>query len=159
MGLDQNWYREKTKYTFERESPARRKTGDGISIPWKNLGGVASTATIDQIGYLRKANAIHGWIVREVAEGVDECQRIDLEPEHIERLLADIETALKNPSQRGPLEPTQGFFFGGYDKDDWYIQDLKNARDILKWIQKDIERSQENPEEHVYVGYYYRASW
>lgn len=31
------------------------------------------------VGYWRKANAIHGWFVRECAEGVDNCQPIYLE--------------------------------------------------------------------------------
>ena len=29
-----------------------------------------------EVGYWRKANAIHGWFIRELANGVDECQPI-----------------------------------------------------------------------------------
>jgi hypothetical protein len=41
------------------------------------------------IGYWRKANAIHGWFVRELADGKDECQRIYVTRENLETLRAE----------------------------------------------------------------------
>lgn len=150
-------YREKRKATFQHDDPADPVTGDGITVPWANLGGVTSTAVTDQIGYLRKANAIHGWIVRELAEGVDECQEIDMAPEDIDRLLAAIDEALANPGARGPLEPVSGFFFGGDAKDQYWVEDLQRARDILLWIKADIATTE--VEDWTTTRYFYQASW
>ena len=38
--------------------------------------GVRTADGIQEVGYWRKANAIHGWFIRECADGVDECQEI-----------------------------------------------------------------------------------
>jgi hypothetical protein len=122
---------------------------------------VTSTAVTDQIGYLRKANSVHGWLVRELAEGVDECQEIDMSPEDVDALLAAIEKALANPGARGPLEPVSGFFFGSDAKDQYWVEDLRSARDIMLWIKEDIARSEAERESDRWVTtrYFYRASW
>lgn len=50
------------------------------------------------------------------------------------------------------LLPTQeGFFFGGTDYDEYYMDDIIKTRDMLKEELKD--------EEDWYSGYYYQASW
>ena len=46
------------------------------------------------IGYWRKANAIHGWFVRELADGRDECQRIYVSRDNLETLRAECLKAL-----------------------------------------------------------------
>ena len=38
--------------------------------------GVRTSEGIQEVGYWRKANAIHGWFVRECGNNVDECQEI-----------------------------------------------------------------------------------
>ena len=38
--------------------------------------GVRTSEGTQEVGYWRKANAVHGWFVRECANGVDECQEI-----------------------------------------------------------------------------------
>ena len=38
--------------------------------------GVRTSEGTQEVGYWRKANAVHGWFVRECADGVDECQEI-----------------------------------------------------------------------------------
>ena len=47
------------------------------------------------------------------------------------------------------LEPTQGFFFGSYEKDEWYYQDLKNTIE-------GITRALQLPDS---FEFYYQASW
>jgi hypothetical protein len=155
------WYREKHSATFQHDDPATPRTHDGIDIPWANLGGVTGRSVTDQIGYLRKCNAIHGWIVRELAEGVDECQEIGMAPEDVDALLAAIEEALANPGARGPLEPVSGFFFGSDAKDEYWVEDLRCARAIMLWIKEDIARSEAGPQDGRWVTtrYFYRASW
>lgn len=46
------------------------------------------------IGYWRKANAVHGWFVEKVQGGVDECQESDVSREHLVKLKADCEAVL-----------------------------------------------------------------
>jgi hypothetical protein len=46
------------------------------------------------IGYLRKVNAVHGWIIREVANGVDDCKDIILTRKTLKKLLRDCRKAL-----------------------------------------------------------------
>jgi len=45
-------------------------------------------------GYWRKANQIHNWFVRELADGVDECQTIYVQREDLERLLKEVKIVL-----------------------------------------------------------------
>ena len=49
----------------------------------------------------------------------------------------------------GELEPTEGFFFGSTEKDEWYYKDLKETVEGL-----DKALSLPNSYE-----FYYRASW
>lgn len=59
------------------------------------------------IGYWRKANAIHGWFVRELAEGVDECQPIYVARQDLERLKSECLQALnKRPAKVGYASST-----------------------------------------------------
>ena len=51
-------------------------------------------------GYLRKANAVHGWIVREIAAGVDDCKPLELTRGDLSRLREACLQAL----ERRPLE-------------------------------------------------------
>jgi hypothetical protein len=61
-----------------------------------------------QIGYWRKANAVHGWFVNELANGIDECQEIDVERSDLERLLNDCRNALLSKDMAVPkVEDTQ----------------------------------------------------
>jgi hypothetical protein len=53
------------------------------SLPTTEYG---STTVTKQVGYWRKANAIHGWIIRNLADGVDECQRINLRRDDLKLL-------------------------------------------------------------------------
>lgn len=102
-----------------------------------------------EIGYWRKANAIHGWIVNNLADGVDECQRIPMTPENMQRLLGLCKQVLKTPSKARKLLPvTAGFFFGSSEYDEWYFNDIKLTIQIL-------EEALEEPDK----SYFYRASW
>jgi len=48
----------------------------------------------EEIGYWRKANAIHGWFVRNCADGVDECQPIAVSRDDLTALRQDVLEAL-----------------------------------------------------------------
>jgi hypothetical protein len=70
--------------------------------------GVRTSEGTQEVGYWRKANAIHGWFVRELADGVDECQEIPVSKIKLMELQALCLTALVKRSQDpAPLEETE----------------------------------------------------
>lgn len=106
------------------------------------------------IGYWRKANAIHGWFVENCAAGVDECQPIHVNPDKLRELRAIAEHLLENRTEaeaRKHLAPAQGFFFGTYEIDEWYWNDLERTKKILD---KAITLAEDND-----CGIVYQASW
>ena len=151
------FHREVHTYEMVRDGDTC-KTVDGIVIPARNLGGSTSRTTDELVGYLRKANAVHAWIVDNLAGGEDECQRIHLSVEDVSALLHAVELALA--SGKG-MEPRSGFFFGSTDKDEYWRHDLETTRGILKWILGDARNNKPSDENSFWhtVSYYYQASW
>ena len=92
-----------------------------------------------ELGYWRKDPNLHGYIVNTFANGVDECQPINLSIDD----LNDIISAVKEKR----LPETTGFFFG---KSDGYYD--KYTVDVLNDA---INKLTEDPE----LAIYYRASW
>lgn len=102
------------------------------------------------IGYWRKANAIHNWIVKNCADGVDECQRIYVSREKAQELVDACKQVMDNPPLAGELlPPSSGFFFGSTDIDQYYFHDLERTIEIFEKAlhSKDID------------GVTYQASW
>ncbi|KKN21597.1 hypothetical protein LCGC14_0923720 [marine sediment metagenome] len=48
----------------------------------------------EQIGYWRKANAIHAWFVEHVQNGVDDCGKYDVSKENLQELLDAVNEVL-----------------------------------------------------------------
>lgn len=84
-----------------------------ILTDWKNAqdvlreDGYQITSQTLRLGYWRKHPNLHGYIVNTFAEGIDNCQPIDLSD-------ADIETII-DAVARDALPHTEGFFFGVTD--------------------------------------------
>ncbi len=105
-------------------------TAEGKSIPIK-LNRVSEI--IEQIGYLRKANAIHNWIVENCQEGRDECQETYMGTEKVEKLLKICKEVQEDHSKAATLlPPTSGFFFGGTELDEWYFEQIDETVKILE---------------------------
>lgn len=119
----------------------------------------------EQIMYWRKANAIHKFFVDNCANGVDDCEPVQVTIDALKDLVERCEEILKSVKS-GPdddeliidadiadeLLPAQsGFFFGSTDYDDWYIDDLKETVKALKPIV-------EHPEFYT-DPIIYEASW
>jgi hypothetical protein len=115
MGLDMYLYAEKyvsnasdsmverfPQYAKEREMYREVvKAIGGEMLPTPEYGGMSISKCV---GYWRKANAIHGWFVRELADGIDECQRIDVGWDDITRLRDECINALANRNNAVPTE-------------------------------------------------------
>ncbi|HAB99734.1 MAG TPA: hypothetical protein DCE71_07935 [Parachlamydiales bacterium] len=93
----------------------------------------------------RKANQIHGWFVDNVQSGNDDCKIYNVSGEQLRGLLSLCEKALetKDPTL---LPPREGFFFGSYDIDESYWEDIEKTVEVLSKL--DLSKN-----------YIYEASW
>jgi len=108
---------------------------------------------ITNAGYWRKANQIHNWFVENVQEGKDDCRDYYVCKDKLQTLL-DLciltEIALEKGNNEEALKllpPRKGCFFGSYEIDEWYEEDIKKTIQILE---KAIEQNGD---------YYYSSSW
>ena len=93
-----------------------------------------------EVGYWRKANAIHKWFVDNVQDGVDDCGNYEVSEEHIQKLLQTCKTVVTNgkldkEKAQTLLPPQAGFFFGSTNIDEGYEQDLSHTISILEPLQ------------------------
>lgn len=96
-----------------------------------NIGGYKEST---EIGYWRKANAIHRWFVENCQGGEDNCATYGVSHEELKELKRVCEKVLQKPEEAEDLLPTQsGFFFGPTEYDEWYVQDLKDTIEIIDW--------------------------
>lgn len=90
------------------------------------------------VAYWRKAYQIHAWFVANVQDGRDECQKADVSTEQLKELLDLCEQIKANPKKAPELLPTQsGFFFGGTEYDEYYMQDIEYTIDTIKKLLAD----------------------
>lgn len=117
MGLDMYLYAETyvSKYnysdSFDKENGWSKSDNDEYTkvnsigilgrLPTPEFGGITIAKCV---GYWRKANAIHGWIVRNLANDVDECQQIPIEREDLIRLRDVCVNELFNRDKASPDE-------------------------------------------------------
>ena len=149
-----NWQALRDNEELSYDSP------EVVSPLWKNIVDVADMADVatDIYGvnvevvcaYWRKANQIHKWFVDNVQGGNDNCGEYYVSHEKLKELLDLVNRALaeRNPSL---LQPRAGFFFGSYDIDEWYWNDLKNTKTKLERIFALPEMSK--------LSFYYTSSW
>lgn len=121
------------------------------------------------VGYWRKANAIHNWFVKNVQEGTDDCKEYEVQSEDLLKLRDAckevlihhaIEEGLLNGDAKEVAEkilPTaEGFFFGGTDYDEWYVDGLKETVTI---IDKALNQMAIDESNGFYISFYYQSSW
>lgn len=179
MGLDMHLYAEK----FLGQSMDKTNSYDQI----KKIAGMDNLPTSEfanvvvksMVGYWRKANAIHGWIITHCADGEDNCRSIELNKDQLENLRKDCLVGLANPDRKfqiqsdrviyqlcdylnglsepitksnyiNPIEPTEGFFFGSNELDDYYYNQLEYTVDLITDL---LETA--TPE----IWFSYQASW
>jgi hypothetical protein len=118
---------------------------------------------VEEVAYWRKFNALHGWFVQHCGGGVDECQDIYVSEESMLELLNGLKEVSKGLSVGNVnvgqdfLPPTQGFFFGSGDIDEYYIDCVNSTIEIIEGLLKENEQSKEHG---LYSGdFYYHASW
>ena len=109
-----------------------------------------------EVGYWRKANAIHRWFVENVQGGEDECKPHDVEIDQLLELKSACEAALANRKSgkvaRAKLPTQSGFFFGSQEYDDWYFEDLEHT---VKVVDEAIALQ----EKYTLMEFEYCSSW
>lgn len=100
--------------------------------------------------YWRKANQIHAWFVENVQGGEDDCKNYELDTEQLTELRDLCEQVLVNNELAEELLPVLGgFFYGSYEYDGYYFEQIQHTYNELTKI---IEA---NPNSY----FTYRASW
>ena len=166
MGLDMYLYARRTKYQAsyewdskrERFYPSELKDFEDDIRSKRNLNSMYSEEYF-QIGRWCKANAIHGWIVNNCANGEDNCQKITLSIKDMENLHWLCIEVLRNRDKASELLPCQnGFFFGSQEYDVWYFDDIGyTARIISKAIA--FIKAHQSDDHHEEWSIVYQASW
>jgi hypothetical protein len=154
MGLDMYLTKETYVKNWDWFKPEERWqiTVHKGEVEEKNIKPSRISDITEQMGYWRKANAIHKWFVDNVQDGVDECQKSWVSMDQLKQLLNVVQTVLDNHDKATELLPVQkGFFFGGTDYDEYYFQDLEDTKKIIETI------VEEDPEGKG--SYYYQSSW
>lgn len=108
---------------------------------------------IEDMGYWRKANQIHKWMVDNVQGGKDDCEEYLVGFSKLVELHALCVKLLASKSDkeaRELLPPAEGFFFGSTEIDDYYWEDLKLTVEILEPILRDGSGA---------ANLYYSSSW
>ena len=164
MGLDMYLY--KKTYVKNWEHNKERKNEVSVKLngePHPGVNPSKVTYIQEEVGYWRKANHIHQWFVDNVQKGVDECQEAWVDLEKIKELLQiciiirDAENLEETASE---LLPTQsGFFFGGTEYDEYYLQDINNTIEIMEKELKKYEEMEKLKIPMSLPEYYYRSSW
>lgn len=161
MGLDMYMWKKKNLniYDFSKEYPNCHAKKLKVKVDVEYGDGEIKTKEYEvddphhsgeillPVAYWRKANCIHRWILENtVGMEEDKCQRIELDGSQIEDLVKDCEEVLKDHTKAKDLLPVmEGFFFGSYEYDEWYFQDLENTVKMLKDVDAD--------------EFVYQASW
>lgn len=102
--------------------------------------------------YLRKANQIHAWFVKNCQGGKDDCASYYVNPDKLIELRDLCREIINNPEKAANLLPTQsGFFFGDTEYGEYYFDDLKNTVEQLDLILN-------NPKFEDW-SFEYQASW
>jgi hypothetical protein len=140
MGLDMYLQGEKFCWT-DWQNPGANREEDGLDVRSLRV----------KLGYWRKHPNLHGYIVKNFADGLDECQEIELDRENILQIMEAVKTR--------KLPETEGCFFGrSANNEDGEAEikaeiedDLKQLQTALDWL--DVK------EVNVSRVVIYRASW
>ena len=158
MGLDMYLYRRQYVGGWEWktvETDGREKALYDNIIDYLGVDRVEASphAYIDVcVAYWRKANQVHKWFC-DLDGGRDECQDIRVPREKLVELRDLCAAVIEQPAMAANVLPTQpGFFFGSYEYDEWYMEDMKLTVKQLDAILSSVKETD-------WVDFIYRASW
>jgi len=122
------------------------KVKKGESIDWEDR------SSFEEVFYWVKFNALHGWFVKHVQDGKDDCGDYIIPKSKLDYLLEVLEDVNKRPRSAKRLLPTEsGFFFGGTEYDEYYFDNVKKSVTTIRSILADTDFETED--------LYYTSSW
>jgi len=145
MGLDMYLKGKRFMWYKEREDEA-----------WQELDKYTKGRKVSlielELGYWRKANAIHGWFVRNVQGNVDNCDEYFVKYSDLVKLRDVCFEVLANKKPE-LLPPTAGFFFGSSEVDEWYWGEIDSTYEMMKDLCQDEDII------NGVVDVFYQSSW
>ncbi len=165
MGLDSYLYK-KTSVEVggdtplnERYSVEVKKGGFNSKIKPERISYI-----IEHVGYWRKFNALHNYIVENYADGRDEFQKIGLHEDDLREMLNTLNQAkdvldrnvsdeVKADKLSRILPTAEGFFFGSNEYDDYYAENVAYTISLLTDLLDECEGCEDD------CIFYYQASW
>jgi hypothetical protein len=187
MGLDMYLYKKTYVKNWNHTSP---EAINYITIKQggeerKDIKPERISYIIEEVGYWRKFNALHGWFVESCGNGEDSCQEIYVGEDKMKELLEtlkNVQTILnesklvtkvvkdwngkdyevqvydKEDEIKETFSPTEGFFFGSTDVDTYFHKDVVSTIELIESLLKENESI--DPVRGFYSGdFYYQASW
>jgi hypothetical protein len=113
----------------------------------------------EQVGYWRKANAIHKWFVDNVQSGNDNCSTYFVDIPDLMNLLDVCKEVKNNPEKAEELLPPEGgFFFGDVSIDQYYFHTIDNTIKILEDVLSE-QVIAKNGRAFYPSDFYYHSSW
>ena len=180
MGLDQYLTKRTYVKNWEHQKPEEhheitvKKGGKPTGVKPERI-----TNIVEEVGYWRKANAIHKWFIDNCAEGVDDCKEVEVTEDDLKTLLS-LCKEVKEASKLVKGKVSNGYTYKG-DKEVPILVDGKTIKDpaVAKRLLpttagfffggtdydqhylRDIEDTIKILTEALIDGgdFYYRASW
>ena len=152
MGLDQYLTARRFLWIYDNGEGKDAEIGKSIQVLFPEIAQYRPRNVSVEIGYWRKANAIHRWFVDNLQDGEDDCRETPVTLGALQKLLDTVNEVLADTSKAEELLPTQsGFFFGSTQYDKWYQDDLIHTKNIIQGI-LDNKSLQD-------WDFYYSSSW
>lgn len=154
MGLDM--YLDARRYISNyTHDPEGQKLAAAVfaALGVKDPNAYANTGITVELraGYWRKANSVHQWFVNNVQDGEDDCKDYYVTREQLQALALQCQRIIDKVDGPDELPPTDGFFFGSTEVDEYYFEDLEQTVEI-------IDKALANPDFEK-ADFYYHSSW
>lgn len=164
MGLDMYLEIRRDEYVshYTKSRTLKREYPKFLQDNFPNLPPIQSVSrkTYFEVGYWRKANAIHNWFVNNCGEGEDTCQQMYVSLEKLEELLDLCKQVSKDHGLAQVLLPTQsGFFFGSTEYDDWYFDKIEDTIKIIEPVIEFLKNIKDKCKSNDWWDVVYQASW
>ncbi len=139
----------------------RTRAGDPIDTETRTFGTNEEYEAENAFISWRKMNAIHGWMVKHVMDGIDENEGKSYWISY-SNLLDFYDQLVKARLTRDAtiFPPSKGFFFGGTKVDEYYWEEILWTIEQLQDTIKDMKEAIEMDELVDYeYSFWYESSW
>ena len=161
MGLDMYLSKKTYVQRWDHQSPEEtynvEVTQGGNSVDHIQPNRVSYVE--EQVGYWRKANAIHKWFVDNVQDGNDNCSIYFVDIPDLMNLLDVCKEVKNNPEKAEELLPPEGgCFFGDVSIDEYYFHNIDHTIEILEGVLSE-QVIAKNGRAFYPSDFYYHSSW